>query len=54
MDIYGLKQNFRWARGKAKNRNRRLWGTNKVIFLKNIKQIKPGDIYHKIIIVLRW
>ena len=44
---YGLKQNFRWARGKAKDRIKRQWDTNKGINFDNIKQIRPGDIYYK-------
>ena len=50
---YGLKQKFRWARGKAKDRIKRQWDTNKGINFDNIKQIRPGYIYYKMIIGLR-
>ena len=43
---YGLKQKFRWARGKAKDRIKREWDTSKGINFDNIKQIRPGDIYY--------
>ena len=45
---YGLKQKFRWARGKAKDSIKRQWDTNKGIKYYNIKQIRPEDIYYKI------
>ena len=42
---YCLKQKFRW-RGKAKDRIKRQWDTNKGINF-DIKQIRPGDTYYK-------
>ena len=51
---YGLKWDFRVARCKTKGRSRSWWDTNKGIHCNNIKQIKPGDIYYKIVILLWW
>ena len=44
---YGLKQKFRWARGKAKDRIKRQWDINKEINFDNSKIVRLDDIYYK-------
>ena len=44
---YGPKWNFRWARGKASCRIRRLLNMNKGMCHDNIRQMETGDVYYK-------